>query len=165
MRLPIATWDVTWQRLLATLALVTVLVAALGWFARAIGLPAGYARAQSLGAYELIERNDWAELRRGATRDIALFIPAYVVLAAAVTGLAVASTAARLSIGGAVAGGAVADLVETLLFRRSLTRLLAGGDLEDIERLTQVTQVATMLKFAGLLTALALLLAAAWRGT
>jgi hypothetical protein len=159
---PVSTWDLAWQRLAVTGLLLALLVLLLWVFGRAIGLPDGYGSAQSLRASDLAARDDWHDLRRGATLDIVVFVPAYV---AAATGLAwIVTASARRRVLAPLVFGAVADLVETLLFRRSLSRLIGGATADDIETLANATRVATVLKYGGILVAGIALVVIAARG-
>lgn len=161
---PVSTWDVWWQRLAATCALVLVLVVALTAVGRAIGMPDGYGAAQSLRAPDLALRDDWNDLRRGATLDIFVIVPAYVVGGIGLAWLVAAATVKRVVLLAPLGIGAIADLVETLLFRRSLSRLIGGATAGDIETLANATRIATVFKFGGILLSAVGLFVIATRG-
>ncbi len=161
---PVVTWDVWWKRLAAAGALLVVLLVVLAGLGLVIGFPDGYASAQSSAARDLAARDDWRDLRRGATLDIVVFVPAYVAGAVVVARLV---TAARKQLVVAIAPlglGAIADLVETLLFRRSLSRLIGGATADDIEALANATRVATVFKYGGILVSAVALVTIAIRG-
>lgn len=147
-----------WRRLLGVLALLLLVLLVLGAWALGIGLGDGYGGAQSWRAARLAELADdrLRTLRRLALRDLALYIPAYLVVGAVVAVLVVRAARRQAIVLALLVAGALADLVETLLFRRSLTRLLAGAAPELVDRTTKITAVFTGVKWVALVAALAL---------
>jgi hypothetical protein len=160
----VSNWSSPWRRVAATGALLGVLLLVLGRFARLIGMPEGFGPAQSLRAADLAARDDWSELRRGATLDIALFVPAYVASGFGVASLVTSSKPQRALVLAPLGLGALADLVETWLFRRSLGRLIDGATADDIEALANATRAATAVKYGGILVSAIGLVAIAARG-
>jgi hypothetical protein len=142
--------------------LVTVVVLVMRAMAPWVGLDAGYGSAQSRSSAWLMTRpHEWVSWIDGTTRDIALYIPLYVVLFVIVIMLTSRIGPARrwsrrweggvLSDGAAalvVVGMAVADLVETALFRHTLIRLQAGDAASTLSGWTTVTSGFTAAKTA-----------------
>ncbi len=145
-------------------ACLTGLVAASGAVltvaADAVGLPKGYNKAQTAGAAALAAPQDWAVLRRGTARDIGLYVPLYLAYGLAVMGIvspaprrpeAAPHWWSRLprtspALTAAMVGIALADVGETVLFRASLTRLLAGGGEPQIRSLVRAREGGTAAK-------------------
>lgn len=119
--------------------------------ARIVGLPPGYNNAQTASARSLAAMDHWPALRRGTAKDILLFVPIYVIYGLAVMGV-VSPDRRRLRMSSLLVttmlGVGIADLAETLLFRRSLTRLIGGASASRIEGLTRATRAMTGLKLA-----------------
>lgn len=131
------------------------------WLAAVVSdLPPGYGPKQYASAAELARRpTEWDALRRGTVRDISRYVPVYLVwgVAVAATVGAAKSKKAGGMIAGAVAATAAADVVETVLFRSSLTRLIDSNGTRAIGSLVRATQVFTTLKVVSALAALAML--------
>jgi hypothetical protein len=142
------------------------LVAATFGFLTALGKAlfpeGGYGAAQSYGACRLEGlRDDWATFVRGTGRDLFVFIPVYFLLFLGivfVTRRAAPSdhgqrgwperlASDRLAVGLAI-GAAATDVVETVLFRRTLHELQAGRACSTLTTATDVTAGFTVAKFA-----------------
>ena len=129
-------------------------------------LPPGYGNKQYKSASELLKlRDEWTALRRGTTRDLAIYIPIYIGWGLAVAGMVGAAGLtkggsarrgwARLvrsprAIAGAYLVAGLTDVIETLLFRTSLSRLIDTDGAARIDTLTRTTLVFTVLKFLAL---------------
>src|SRR5262249_38832130 len=125
----------------AGLALLA-LVAILGLIGKLAGLPHGYGGAQDAteAALKAMGNKSWKELRAGTGVDLFCFIPIYVLLGSLAACWLVPGVArddgpawkrvltSRWVIVGFLALAGVADIVETLLFRSSLARLLKDAD-------------------------------------
>ena len=153
-----------WVRGLAVLGVVLLTLAWTGALALLSDIPSGYGAAQSrdqpwLKAHAAL----WSLLRQGTTRDLLRFIPGYLVfgvLLVGCVGLArrggepgFSSRDDRGPVLVALAAlviGAVADVVETLLFRHSLTRLIATSGNADVATFTSITWVMTAVKWTAL---------------
>lgn len=144
-----------WKRLLAALALLVLMLLVLGAAALAIGLGDGYGNAQAWRAAKLAEQTPerLRTFRRQAMRDIVLYVPIYLVAGVAYAALVVKGRRRQPIVLGLLAAGGVADWIETVLFRRSLTRLIEGASIDAVDRGTQITAVFTGLKLASLLAA------------
>lgn len=144
-----------WKRLLAALALLVLMLMVLGAAALAIGLGDGYGNAQAWRAAKLAEQptERLRTFRRQALDDIVLYVPIYLAAGVGYAALVVKGRRRQQIVLALLAGGGVADWIETVLFRRSLTRLINGASVDAVDRGTQVTAVFTGLKFAGLLAA------------
>jgi hypothetical protein len=156
---------------LAGLVLATFVL--VGLAAVVSDFPPGYGGKQGDSASELARRSsEWSALRRGTARDLFPFIPSYLLWGLAMAGMvrAARSTERETSYPAwvrlakaprtlvcAILGFTLADVVETVLFRISLTRLIDTDGAASIESLTRVTQVFFVLKFIALAIALALL--------
>ena len=146
--------------------LIAVSAAVLRGFARVVDFPDGYNGAQSATAGWLAARPDrWAAWRRGATRDLVMFVPAFVVYGAAALAWSVPGRRLRACAVGCLVGAGLADVVETVLFRGTLDRFLDGAAAGELATRTSVTRAATGAKYAGVaLVGAALALVAAGRG-
>jgi hypothetical protein len=144
-----------WKRLLAALALLALTLLVLGSAALAVGLGDGYGNAQAWRAAKLAEQapERLRTFRRQALRDIVLYVPIYLAAGVGYAALVVKGRRRRQIVLSLLAVGGVADLIETVLFRRTLTRLLDGASIGAVDRGTQITALFTGLKFAGLLAA------------
>jgi hypothetical protein len=127
-------------------------------------MPSGYGAAQSRDQTWLdAHAGQWSLLRQGTTRDLVRFIPGYLVFGVVLIG-AVALTRRGGEPGlnsGRVRGpalialcllviGAIADVLETLLFRHSLTRLIVSSGRADVGTSTSITLVMTVVKWTAL---------------
>lgn len=139
------------RRAVAVSVLLVVSAAVLRGVAGLADFPDDYNRAQSATAGWLVERADrWLLWRRGATRDLAIFIPAYVGYGAAALAWALPRRRLRAwAISSLVAAG-LADVVETVLFRGTLDRFLGGATAAQLATRTTVTRAATVAKYGGL---------------
>jgi hypothetical protein len=159
--------DPSWPRRAASVSVLLGLSAAvLRGVARLVDFPDGYNGAQSSTAGRLAERPDqWSPWRRGATRDLAIFIPAFVGFGAAVLAWAIPGRRLRVwAISSLVAAG-VADVVETVLFRGTLDRFRGGATAAELSTRTTVTRAATVAKYSGFVgVGVALALVVAGRG-
>jgi hypothetical protein len=123
--------------------------------ARIVDFPGDFNRAQSSSAPSLAERPDrWADWRDAANRDLVLFVPSYVVYGAAALAWAVPGRRARRFAVAAIVLMGAADVVETLLFRGTLERLTDGAAATDLTTRTDVTRLATGVKYTGFLLVL-----------
>lgn len=133
---------------MAVFGLVGVAVAVVAAVGAAVGFPPGYNGAQSASAGWLADRPArWAGWRDAATRDLVVFVPAYVAVGVAVLAWAMPTRAWRARSIAALAAAGLADVVETVLFRGTLDRLLAGSAAADLATRTRVTQAATVVKY------------------
>lgn len=149
-----------WVRAGAAAGLVLLILAWTGILAALADIPSGYGAAQSRDeAWLKAHPSDWARFRLGTSRDLFRYIPGYfifgVVLLASVAIARRATTDRRdrmvtLVVGALLLVGAVADVIETLLFRHSLNRLLATAGAAHISTVTSVTAAMTATKFVGL---------------
>jgi hypothetical protein len=157
-----------WIRAVAAAAIVVIIqlwLVVVGLFA---DIPPAYGAAQSRDAKWLAQHADrWAEFKTGTAHDLTRYIPGYAVFAfclfavvaaarrgdgphwSRLDGIASTSTAALL------ATGTVADVAETVLFRRSLSRLLGTSGTADVSTLTSITAVFTVIKWTGLIAGMA----------
>ena len=134
-------------------------------------LPDGYGGKQDDSASELAslskdqpeeQLKEWSTLRAATARDIFIYVPIYLVWGLALAAIVAAAKSKEESSAGqwwvrivkaprtiaiAVIVTAVTDLIETALFRTSLTRLVDGGGAASIELLTRVTAPLTRLKY------------------
>lgn len=158
-------------------ALVALLVASgvvLGLGATVVaGIPRSYGAAQSNAACHLAERaSEWSDFLSGTARDLLIFIPLYFVVCVAVVVVTSRRPAGRwtdnlfagrvLSDGVALVlavGGAAADVVETLIFRRTLEQLQTGRACPTLTTATDVTAAFTAVKWTLLATFVALVAA------
>lgn len=157
-------------RVVALVVLLAASAAVLGVGALVAGLSRDYGSSQSQAACDLAERaSEWSEFLSGTARDLLVYIPLYLVLFVAVVVITSRRTARpcfrNLFAGRVLSDGvalvvaltaAAADVVETLLYRRTLQELEAGRSCETLTTATDVTAAFTMLKFAmiGLFVAL-----------
>lgn len=143
--------DPSWpRRTVAVSALLVVSVAVLRGIARVADFPDGYNGAQSATAGWLAERADrWAPWRRGATRDLAIFIPALVGYGAAALAWAIPGRRLRVWAISSLTVAGLADVVETVLFRGTLDRFLGGATAAQLATRTTVTRAATVTKYGG----------------
>lgn len=153
-----------WVRCMALLGVVLITLAWTGILAAIADIPVGYGAAQSRDATWLQAHADqWSRFRVGTSRDLLRYIPGYLAFGLVLIGVvaivrrqgASGLTAERdrlpaLIAVGALVIGAIADVVETVLFRRSLTKLLDASGAVDVTTLTSVTRVMTVVKWAGL---------------
>lgn len=149
-------------RVVALAVLLAASVAVLGVGALVADLSRDYASSQSQAACDLAERpSEWSEFLSGTARDLLVYIPLYLVLFVAVVAItsrtAVRPSFRRLFAGRFLSDGvalviavtaAAADVVETLLYRRTLQELEAGRSCETLTTATDVTAAFTALKFA-----------------
>ena len=155
--------DAAWKRLGLTLVgivVVLVFVTLVGWLA---GMGGEFDSAQYSSAERLAQRDDWSTLRRDATLDMAVFVPAYLFAGVALAWIVLAASAPRNLVMSLLVFTALADLVETFLFRRSLTKLIDGSDADGIATATTLTHVASWLKYGALGAATLILIVAATR--
>ena len=153
-----------WVRCIALLGVVLVTLAWTGILAAIADIPMGYGAAQSRDETWLKAHADqWSRFRVGTSHDLLRYIPGYLAFGLVLIG-AVVIVRRRVASGfttrhdrlpaviavGALIIGAIADVVETVLFRRSLTQLLDTSGAVDVTTLTSVTRVMTVLKWAGL---------------
>ena len=161
-----------WVRLGGLVGLTLATVFVLGPLdGRLSNLPDGYGAKQDDSASELAslaqgqpeeQLNEWRTLRAATARDIFIFMPVYLVWGLALAAIVAAAKSkeessarhwwvrivkAPRTIAIAIIVAAVTDLIETVLFRTSLTRLVDGGGADSIELLTRVTALFTRLKF------------------
>lgn len=150
-----------WVRALAAAAVVLVILAWTGILAVIADIPSGYGAAQSRDERWLkAHSQDWSRFRLGTSRDLTRYIPGYLVFGLALLAVVVlvrraATVERRDRIAAAVVAatlivGALADVIETLLFRHSLSRLLATAGKARIAGITSVTAAMTAVKFIGL---------------
>ena len=153
-----------WVRGLAVAAVVLLTLAWTGILALLSDLPTGYGAAQSRNEKWLKDHaSSWSQFRHGATNDLLRYIPGYLVFGVLLIGAVawarrgrapgLSSRHDRVPVFTALALlviGAVADIVETLLFRQSLTRLIATSGSADVETLTSITWVMTAVKWTAL---------------
>lgn len=153
-----------WVRGLAVLGVVLLTLAWTGVLALLSDIPSGYGAAQSrdqpwLKAHAAL----WPLLSQGTTRDLLRFIPGYLVFGALlIYGVALARRGGEPGLSSPhdrglvlialalLVIGAVADVVETLLFRHSLTRLIDTSGGADVATLTSTTWVMTAVKWTAL---------------
>ena len=153
-----------WVRCIALLGVVLITLAWTGILAVIADIPAGYGAAQSRdGTWLKAHADQWSRFRVGTSRDLLRYIPGYLAFGLVLIG-AVVTVRRRGASGlivrhdrlpaviavGALVVGALADVVETWLFRRTLTRLLDSSGAVDVATLTSVTRVMTVVKWAGL---------------
>ena len=151
------------KRLAALLLLLAATVAVLRLLARLIDFPPDFNGAQSESAEELARHPErWSTWRDTATRDLVAFIPAYVTVGVSAIAWAGRRPLSTLSCGIMLGAGA-ADVAETLLFRRTLGRLINDATAGQVSTLTSVTAVATRVKLICAGTAVALLVAGVLR--
>jgi hypothetical protein len=136
-------------RRLGALVLLLALAFVSAWLVGQLSdMPSGYGGSQSDGACTLALRpHDWASLVHGTTHDLLVFIPAYVVI-----GLVAVYLTRRPERGNRLAAAliiamAAADVIETLLFRRTLEHLQGGEACRDLTTATDVTRAFTVAKF------------------
>ena len=153
-----------WVRCIALLGVVLITLAWTGILAAIADIPKGYGAAQSRDETWLTAHADqWSRFRLGTSHDLLRYIPGYLVFGLILIGaLAIVRrqgasglTARRDRLPaviavGALVIGAIADVVETVLFRRSLTQLLDTSGAVDVTTLTSVTRVMTVIKWTGL---------------
>jgi hypothetical protein len=153
-----------WVRGLAVAGVVLLTLAWTGVLALLSDLPTGYGAAQSRNEKWLKDHAPlWSQFKQGTTHDLLRYVPGYVVFGVLLIGAV--AWARRGSESGLVAHhdrallviavaaliiGAAADVVETLLFRHSLTRLIATSGSADVATLTSITWVMTAIKWTGL---------------
>lgn len=152
-----------WVRCVAAVGAVLLTLAWTGILALIADIPTGYGAAQSRDEPWLAAHPaDWSRFRVGTSRDLFRYIPGYfvfgfllicaTVIARRPDGHRWAGRRDRLPVLIAAAAlliGALADVVETVLFRRSLTRLL-GAPAADVSTLTSITAAMTVVKWVGL---------------
>ncbi len=154
-------------RVVTFLALIVATVWLLTQLATLVGLPDGYDASQRATARSLATREmpEVRSLQRGAVRDMGLYVPAYLLYGLIVVLLISPrrsgdgsgpwwrfgwlTTLTKVTLGLLVATAA-ADMVETVLFHRSLGRLLDGAGASGIGTLATVTRAmyATKVAFA-----------------
>jgi hypothetical protein len=153
-----------WVRCIALIGVVLITLAWTGILAAIADIPVGYGAAQSRDETWLKAHADqWSRFRVGTSRDLLRYIPGYLAFGLVLIGAVVivrrqgaSGLTARhdrvpaVIAVGALVIGAIADVVETLLFRRSLTQLLDTSGAVDVATLTSVTRVMTVVKWAGL---------------
>ncbi len=153
-----------WVRGVAASGVVLLTLAWTGILLWLSDLPSGYGAAQSRNQKWLKDHAAlWSLLRQATTRDLLRYVPGYVVfgvlliagvaLARRGGGTGVSSRHDRRLVVIALALlviGALADVIETLLFRQSLTRLINTSGLADVETLTSITWVMTAMKWTAL---------------
>ena len=153
-----------WVRGLAVGVVVLLTLAWTGILALLSDLPTGYGAAQSRNEKWLKDHAPlWSQFRQGTTHDLLRYVPGYLVFGALLIGAV--ALARRCDEPGLVARhdralvlialaalliGAAADVVETLLFRHSLTRLIATSGSADVATLTSITWVMTAVKWTAL---------------
>jgi|SoiMethySBSTD1v2_1073268.scaffolds.fasta_scaffold132732_4 hypothetical protein len=117
----------------------------------AIVLPAGYAERQSWTACDLPSTTTALDrLARGSVRDLLVYIPLYVAFCLGV--VAVTSRGRRgrswdRAAIGAIGAAAVADVIETLLFRATVLRLRDGESCSSVTSISDITVVMSWLKW------------------
>jgi hypothetical protein len=166
-----------WPRGLATVGVValtwvwTIALSALA------DLPSGYGGAQSKdGPWLKARAGRWSEFLQGTTRDLARYVPGYLLFGVLLIGSVVFARRAGTSgissrrdrvpalvASSALVIGVAADVVETLLFRHSLTRLIDSSGTADVSTSTSVTLVMTIVKWAALGASLLALVGLIWR--
>ena len=153
-----------WVRGLAVAGVVLLTLAWTGILALLSDLPTGYGAAQSRNENWLKDHALlWSRFRQGTTNDLVRYVPGYLVFGVLLIGAValarrgrepgLSSRHDRIPVLIALALliiGAVADVVETLLFRHSLTRLIATSGSADVATLTSITWVMTAVKFTAL---------------
>ena len=157
--------DAWWpKRLVAFLTLLGASAAVLGALAELVDFPPDFNGAQSATARELVQQPDrWEDWHDTAGRDLIPFIPGYTAWGtAAIAWAAWRRPLSRMSAGFMFTAGVV-DAVETLLFRRTLGRLMDGATESQISTMTTVTAGATRLKWACAAAAVVLLAASILR--
>lgn len=153
--------DAWWpKRLVALLVLVAASAGVLHMLAGLTDFPPDYNDAQSASANELLRHRDrWSTWSDTAKRDLLPFIPAYLLWGVAAIAWATwRRPLCSLSCGFMLAVGTV-DIVETVLFRRTLDRLMHGATESQVSTLTSVTAVATKVKLTCAALAIVLLIA------
>jgi hypothetical protein len=149
---------------MALLGVVLITLAWTGILAAIADIPVGYGAAQSRDETWLKAHADrWSRFRVGTSHDLLRYIPGYLAFGLVLIG--VVTIVRRQGASGLTAGrdrlpaviavgaliiGAIADVVETVLFRRSLTRLLDTSGAVNVTTLTSITRVMTVVKWAGL---------------
>ncbi len=163
-----------WVRLMGLIGLLLATALVMDFAGRVSHLSYGYGKTQDDSASQLalLTQERLIELRAATIRDIFRYVPFYLVSGLALAGMVAATRSAdeadarhwwgRLAkaprtIAIAVVAAAVADVIETVLFRTSLTRLIDGGGEDSVELLTRITAPFTRFKFAALGAGLVLL--------
>jgi hypothetical protein len=153
-----------WVRAIAAGGLVLLTLAWTGILALLSDLPKGYGAAQSRNERWLKDHAFlWSQFRHGTTNDLLRYVPGYLVFGVLLIGAVAwarrggeegfSSRHDRVPAFAALALlviGAVADVVETLLFRQSLTRLIATSGSADVATLTSITWAMTAVKWTAL---------------
>lgn len=154
------------------LIIATFLVVLLAGMVSAFPTDYAWKQDDSASALRRLSAGEWRALRRATLRDMFVFVPIYLLWGLTVAGLVRAARStdqvtphpwwvriakAPRTLVCAVLGLALADLAETVLFRRSLTRLTNTMGAGSVDSLTRATQTFTGLKFVALVTALCLL--------
>ena len=126
--------------------------------------PAGYTGLQTASESEL--RNyDFAELRRGASRDLFPFIPGYALLIAVLLGgylwrrppVLRAAKGLSVMVAAAAVIGVIADVVETVRFRATLDGFIRGqalgaSEISTTQNVGNVKNIALLAMVLALLT-------------
>jgi hypothetical protein len=127
-------------------------------------LPSDYGAAQSRDeAWLKVHAGQWSEFKQGTARDLLRYIPGYLLFGVLLIGSVVLARrrgassiwSRRDRVPALVAFTAlmiavIADVVETLLFRQSLTRLIDTSGVADVSTLTSVTLMMTVVKWTAL---------------
>ncbi|HSB87577.1 MAG TPA: hypothetical protein VLD86_14805 [Ilumatobacteraceae bacterium] len=153
-----------WVRCVAVIGVVLITLAWTGFLDAIADLPTGYGAAQSRDQTWLkAHAADWSQFRVGTSHDVLRYVPGYLIFGLLLIG-AVVFVRRRVAAGliaprdrlptlvaiSTLVIGAAADVVETLLFRRSLTRLIETSGAADVSTLTSITSAMTVIKWAGL---------------
>jgi hypothetical protein len=153
-----------WVRGLAVTGVVLLTLAWTGILAWLSDLPQGYGAAQSRNEKWLKDHAPlWSQFRHGTANDLLRYVPGYLVFGIVLIGaVALARRSgepglcSRHDRGPVLIAlallviGAAADVAETLLFRHSLTRLIATSGGADVATLTSITWVMTAVKWTAL---------------
>lgn len=153
-----------WVRGIAVAGVVLLTLAWTGILALLSDLPRGYGAAQSRNEKWLNGHAPlWSQFRHGTTNDLLRYVPGYLVFGVLlIVAVALARRGGEPGLSSrhdrtpvlialaALIIGAVADVVETLLFRQSLTRLIATSGNADVATLTSITWVMTAVKWTAL---------------
>jgi len=153
------------SRLFVGLVLILLLAGGTAVLQAVSGIPMAYGNAQFGSASALAAEDTFptlTDLADGAEADLKRFIPGYTllgILALLVTyvlrGRQRSDGRALAKISLLLAVGVVADVIETILFRSTVTSLIDGTDATELADQVLFTRVAFVVKFAGLLAALA----------
>ena len=153
------------SRLFVGLVLILILAGGTAVLQAVSGIPTAYGNAQFGSASALAAEDSFpplTDLAEGAEADLNRFIPGYTLLGAVALLVAFVLRGRRhddipllTKICLLLAVGVAADVIETVLFRSTVTSLIDGTDPTELADQVLFTRVAFVAKFAGLLAALA----------